>query len=83
VLLIISQKNATFLKNIFTMGSRGSSVGTAAGYVLDVRDLGFRFPEEAGNVSLLHRVHTGSAVHPVSYPVGAGGSFPGGKMVGA
>jgi hypothetical protein len=29
--------------------------------------------------SLLHSVQTGSRVHPTSYPIGAGGSFPGGK----
>jgi hypothetical protein len=26
-----------------------------------------------------HLVQTGSGAHPVSYPVGTGGSFPGGK----
>jgi hypothetical protein len=29
--------------------------------------------------SLLHSVQTGSDVHPASYPMGAGGSFPGDK----
>jgi hypothetical protein len=36
----------------------------------------------AGNFSLLHRVQNGSGAHPVSYPMGTRGSFPGGKMVG-
>jgi hypothetical protein len=29
--------------------------------------------------SLLHVVQTGSGAHPVSYPMGPGGYFPGGK----
>jgi hypothetical protein len=32
--------------------------------------------------SLLHVVETGSEVHPTSYPMGTGGSFPGGKAAG-
>jgi hypothetical protein len=31
------------------------------------------------NFSLHHRVQNGSAAHPASYAMGAGGSFPGGK----
>jgi hypothetical protein len=42
-----------------------------------------RFPAGAGNVSLHHRVQNGSGAHPASYPVGTGGSFPGGKAAGA
>jgi hypothetical protein len=56
--------------------SRGSSVGRATDY-------GVRIPAGAGNCSLRHRVQTGSGAHPVSYPVGTGGSFPGGKAAGA
>jgi hypothetical protein len=33
--------------------------------------------------SLLHVVQTGSGVHPASYPMGAGGSFPEVKAAGA
>jgi hypothetical protein len=33
--------------------------------------------------SLLHVVQTGSGVHPTSYPMGTGGSSPGGKAAGA
>jgi hypothetical protein len=33
--------------------------------------------------SLLQIVQTGSGVHPTSYSMGAGGSFPGGKAAGA
>jgi hypothetical protein len=36
-----------------------------------------------GFFTLRYRVQTGSGVHPVSYPVGSGGLFSGGKAVGA
>jgi hypothetical protein len=42
-----------------------------------------RFPAGAGNYSLHHRVQNGSGVHPASYPMGTGGSFPGSKAAGA
>jgi hypothetical protein len=32
---------------------------------------------------LLYIVQTGSGAHPISYPMGTGGSFPGGKAAGA
>jgi hypothetical protein len=53
------------------------------GYGLD--DLGsrVRFPAEAGNFYLHHCVQNGSGAHPPSYPMGAGGSFPGSKAAGA
>jgi hypothetical protein len=41
-----------------------------------------RFLSGAGNFSLHHRVQHGSGAHPTSYPVGTGGSFPGGKAAG-
>jgi hypothetical protein len=63
--------------------SRDSSVGIALGYGLDDRDSRVRFPAGAGNFSLRHRVQNGSGAHPASYPRGTGGSFPGGKAVGA
>jgi hypothetical protein len=61
----------------------GSSVGIALGYGLDDRSSRFRFPAEAGNFSLHHRVQNGSEVHRASYPVGTRGSFPGSKVAGA
>jgi hypothetical protein len=63
--------------------SRDSSVGLALGYGLD--DLGsrVRFPAEAGNFSVHHRVQNGSGAHPAFYPMGTRGSFPGGKATGA
>jgi hypothetical protein len=46
---------------------KGSVVGMATGYGLDDRGV----------------VQTGSGVHPTSYPMGTGGSFPGSKAAGA
>jgi hypothetical protein len=63
--------------------SRDSSVGTALDYGLDGRGSRVRFLVEAGNFSLHHRVQNGSGVHRSSYPMGTGGSFPGGKAAGA
>jgi hypothetical protein len=45
--------------------------------------IGIRFPAEAGNFSLHHRVQTGSVAHPASYPVGTRGAFLGDKTAGA
>jgi hypothetical protein len=61
--------------------SRDSSVGIATDYGLDDRMIGVRFPVGAENFSRLH-VHTGSEAHPASYPMGTGGSYPGGKAAG-
>jgi hypothetical protein len=44
---------------------------------------GVRVPVEAENFSLHHRVQTSSRIHPASYPMSTGGSFPGGKAAGA
>jgi len=49
---------------------------------VDDRGSRVRFPVGAGNFSLHHRVRNGSAAHPASYPMGARGSFPGGKATG-
>jgi hypothetical protein len=35
------------------------------------------FLERTRDFSLLHRAQNGSEVHPESYPMGIGGSFPG------
>jgi hypothetical protein len=58
-------------------------VGIALGYGLDDRGSRVRFPAGAGNLSFHHSVQNGSGAHPASYPMGTGGSFPGGKAVGA
>jgi hypothetical protein len=45
---------------------------------------GSEFESRLGQeLSLLEIVQTGSEVHPTSYPMGTGGSFPGGKAAGA
>jgi hypothetical protein len=60
-----------------------SSVGTALGYGLDDRCSRVRFPAEAGNFSLHHRVQNSSGAHPASYTMDTRGSFLGGKAAGA
>jgi hypothetical protein len=50
---------------------------------MDDRGSRVRFPAEAGNFSLHHRVKTGSGTHTASYPMGTRRSFPGGKVAGA
>jgi len=52
-------------------------------YELDDQGSRVRFPAGSGNFFLHHRVQNGSVAHPASYPMGAGGSFPGGKVAGA
>jgi hypothetical protein len=49
------------------------------GYGLDDRGSRVRVPAKAGNFSLHHRVQNGSGAHTASYPMGKGGSFPGGE----
>jgi hypothetical protein len=72
-------------KNVctFSYESRNSSVGIALGYGLDDRGFRVRFPAEAVNFSLHHRVQNGSGAHLAPYPMGTGGCFPGGKAPGA
>jgi len=40
------------------------------------------FPAGAGMFSPRHCIQTDSGTHPASYPMGIGGSFPGGKATG-
>jgi hypothetical protein len=62
--------------------SRDSVVGIATSYGLD--DKGSEFESRWGQeFSLLQIIQTGSEVPPTSYPMGTGGSFPGGKAAGA
>jgi hypothetical protein len=44
--------------------------------------VGVRFPVEVGISFLRHRVQNGSGAHPASYPMGTGGSSPGGEAAG-
>jgi hypothetical protein len=48
-------------------------------YGLDDRAIEVRSPTGAEDFSSSPCVQTGSGAHPASYPVGTGGSFPGGK----
>jgi hypothetical protein len=66
-------------KMSFNPGSWDSSVGIATRYGLG----GPGSIPAVQDFSLLHSVQTGSGAHPASYPMGTGGSFPGGKAVGA
>jgi hypothetical protein len=58
-----------------------SSVGIAAAYGLNDRDVGVRVPV-GSKFSLLQAVQTGSGVQITSYPVGTGGFSPGVKRQG-
>jgi hypothetical protein len=57
-----------------------SSISVVMGCGLGDRGL---IPGRAGDFPLLHSIQTGSGAHPASYPVGTGGSFPGGEVAGA
>jgi hypothetical protein len=46
---------------------------------LDERANEVRSPAEAKVISSILGVQTGSRAHPASYPMGMGGTFPGGK----
>jgi hypothetical protein len=61
---------------------RDSAVGIATGYGLDDQGVGVRVLV-GQDFSILYVVETGSGVHPPSYPIGTGGSFPGSKAAGA
>jgi hypothetical protein len=61
---------------------RVRAVGIATGYGLDDRGVGVGIPV-GSRIARLHVVHTGSVAHPVSYLMGTGGSFRGGKAAGA
>jgi hypothetical protein len=61
------------LNKIQKQVSRGSTGGIATDYRLDDRMIGVRFLARAGNLSLHHRVQTGSGAHPPSYPMDIGG----------
>jgi hypothetical protein len=64
------------------VGSRDSSIGIATGYGLEEQGGGSSSPGRVKKFSLLHIVQTGSGVHPTSYKLGIGVSFPGVKPQG-
>jgi hypothetical protein len=43
----------------------------------------FRFPAGTRDFSFLHSIQTGTEIHPASYPMVTGGSFPERKAAGA
>jgi hypothetical protein len=51
--------------------------GIATAYGLDGGEVAVRVP--VGSIF----IQIGSGAHPTSYPMGTGGSFPGGKVAGA
>jgi hypothetical protein len=53
---------------------RKSSVGIATVYMVDVRG---NIPEQAGLLSLIQSLQTGSGTQPASYPIGTGLPSPG------
>jgi hypothetical protein len=63
---------------IYFVGSRGSSGSIVSDYGLDDWAIEVRSPTGA-DFSSSPCVQTGSGAHPASYPMGTGGSFPGGK----
>jgi hypothetical protein len=71
-----------FSLNISNHVSRDSAVSIATSYWLDDRGVGVQV-QWGQEFSLLHIVQTGSGVHPTSYPMDTGGSFPRGKATGA
>jgi hypothetical protein len=60
--------------------SQDISVGTATGYKPDGRG---STSVRARDLSLVYSVQTGYWAHPASYPMGTGGSVPGGKAAEA
>jgi hypothetical protein len=67
------QRHRTFTR------SRGSSSSIVSDYGLDDRAIEVRSPTGAGDFSPSPCIQTGSGAHLGSYPMGTGGSFPGGK----
>jgi hypothetical protein len=61
------------------MRSRVSSGSIVSDYGLDDRTIGVRSPAGAKDFSSSLCVQTDSGAHPVSYPMGTGGPFSGGK----
>jgi hypothetical protein len=83
VVLFLNRKEQTIISILKSgNGSRVSALGIATGYGLDDRGVGIQVPVGSGIFSS-SVVQTGSGIHPASYPIGTGGSSPGGKVAGA
>jgi hypothetical protein len=68
------------LENLVFLTPLVSSVSVVPDYGLDDRAIGVQSPAEAKDFSSSLCVQTGCGAHPASYPMGAGGPFPGGKV---
>jgi hypothetical protein len=69
------------LRHRYLLNSRGQRSGSIlSDYGLDDRAIQVRSPIGAENFSSSPCVQTGSGAHSASYPMGTGGSFPGGKV---
>jgi hypothetical protein len=66
------------MPRMYVCTSLDSVVGIATSYGLDDRGVGVRVPVGSRIFSFPNR-QTDSEIHPTSYPIGTGGSFPGGK----
>jgi hypothetical protein len=68
--------SASFLQVFFPNKSRDSVARIAAGYGLVDRGAGVRVPV-GSRIFISQIVQIGSGVHPTSYTMGTGGTFPG------
>jgi hypothetical protein len=71
-----------YSKSVPSLRSRENIVGIATGYGLDDRGVGVRVPVWSIIISSPRRPDRFRGP-PTSYPMGTGGSFPGGKSAGA
>jgi hypothetical protein len=77
-----SARPGAFICKVTTLDrSRDSVVDIATGYGLDDRWVGVRVPVGSTIISSLNRPYR--LWVPTSYPMGTGGSFPGGKAAEA
>jgi hypothetical protein len=63
---------------LFALSSSKTAVALSTGYLLDDREVEVRDP--VGSKFAFYIVHKGRRVHPTSYPLGTGCSFPGVKL---
>jgi hypothetical protein len=67
------------IRDLLRAGIAQSVQRLATGWTTKGSEFESRWGQE---FSLLHVVQTGSGVHPASYTMDTGGSFPGGKAAG-
>jgi hypothetical protein len=71
--------NVTLISLVGNKRSRGSSGSIVSDYGLDDWAIEVQ-PPTGADFSSSPCIQTGSGAHPASYPMGTGGSFPGGKV---